>query len=137
MLAFDLYRCSDVGYINMYNCYIFLIGLSPLDLVFLISHSVSFMGEFTPSIFKVIIGRKGLIVAYLFIVFWLFCRVFVPHLYFCLFCDLMIFCSFMSILQRRQWQPTPVLLPGGSYGWGSLVGCHLWGRTESDTTEAT
>ena len=34
---------------------------------------------------------------------------------------------------RRKWQPTPVLLPGESQGWGSLVGCHLWGRTESDT----
>ena len=32
---------------------------------------------------------------------------------------------------------TPVFLPGESQGWGSLVGCHLWGRTESDTTEAT
>ena len=38
---------------------------------------------------------------------------------------------------RRQWQPTPVFLPGESQGWGSLVGCRLWGRTESDTTEAT
>ena len=28
-------------------------------------------------------------------------------------------------------------LPGESQGWGILVGCHLWGRTESDTTEAT
>ena len=38
---------------------------------------------------------------------------------------------------RRKWQPTPVFLPGESQGWGSLVGRHLWGRTESDTTEAT
>ena len=30
-----------------------------------------------------------------------------------------------------------VFLPGESQGWGSLVGCHLWGRTELDTTEAT
>ena len=37
---------------------------------------------------------------------------------------------------RRKWQPTPVFLPGESQG-GSLVGCRLWGRTESDTTEAT
>ena len=37
--------------------------------------------------------------------------------------------------RRRQWQPTPVLLPGKSHGWRSLVGCRLWGRTESDTTE--
>ena len=37
---------------------------------------------------------------------------------------------------RRKWQPTPVFLPGESQGWGSLVGCHLWGHTESDTTEA-
>ena len=29
---------------------------------------------------------------------------------------------------RRQWHPTPVLLPGKSHGWRSLVGCSLWGR---------
>ena len=38
---------------------------------------------------------------------------------------------------RRKWQPTPVFFPGESQGWGSLVGCRLWGRTESDTTEVT
>ena len=38
---------------------------------------------------------------------------------------------------RRKWHPTLVLLPGESQGWRSLVGCRLWGRTESDTTEAT
>ena len=36
---------------------------------------------------------------------------------------------------RRKWQPTPAFLPGGSQGRGSLVGCRLWGGTESDTTE--
>ena len=35
------------------------------------------------------------------------------------------------------WQSTPVFLPGESQGQGSLVGCHLWGRTELDTTEVT
>ena len=40
-------------------------------------------------------------------------------------------------LWRRKWQPTPVFLPGESQGRGSLVGYHLWGSTESDTTEAT
>ena len=35
---------------------------------------------------------------------------------------------------RRQRHPTPVLLPGKSHGWRSLVGCSPWGRTESDTT---
>ncbi|XP_070323100.1 cytochrome c oxidase assembly factor 1 homolog isoform X1 [Odocoileus virginianus] len=38
--------------------------------------------------------------------------------------------------QRRQWQPTPVLLPGNSHGQRSPVGCSPWGRTESDTTES-
>ena len=38
---------------------------------------------------------------------------------------------------RRKWQHTPVFLPGESQGWGRLVGCHLWGRTESDRIEAT
>ena len=37
----------------------------------------------------------------------------------------------------RKWQPTPVFLPGESQRWGSLVGCHLWGCTELDMTEAT
>ena len=37
--------------------------------------------------------------------------------------------------QRRQWNPTPVLLPGKSHGWRSLVGCSPWGREKSDTTE--
>ena len=36
---------------------------------------------------------------------------------------------------RRKWQPTPVFLPGESQGRSSLVGCHLWGHTESDMTE--
>ena len=36
---------------------------------------------------------------------------------------------------RRQWQPTPVLLPGKSHGWRSLVGYSPWGCKESDTTE--
>ena len=44
---------------------------------------------------------------------------------------------FYEDLVERQWQPTPVFLPGESQGWGSLVGCRLWGHTESDTTEAT
>ena len=38
---------------------------------------------------------------------------------------------------RRKRQPTPVFLPGESQGPWSLVGCRLWGLTESDTTEAT
>ena len=38
-------------------------------------------------------------------------------------------------IRRRQWHPTPVLLPGKSHGRRSLVGCSPWGREESDTTE--
>ena len=38
---------------------------------------------------------------------------------------------------RRKWQPPPVFLPGESQGQRNLVGCCQWGRTESDTTEAT
>ena len=37
--------------------------------------------------------------------------------------------------RRRQWNPTPVLLPGKSHGRRSLVGCSPWGRSELDTTE--
>ena len=38
---------------------------------------------------------------------------------------------------EKEMAPTPVFLPGESQEWWSLMGCHLWGRTESDTTEAT
>jgi len=38
---------------------------------------------------------------------------------------------------EKEMATTPVSLPGESQGRGSLVGCRLWGRTESDTTEAT
>ena len=38
---------------------------------------------------------------------------------------------------EKEWQPTPVFLHGESQGQRSLVGCRLWGCTESDTTEAT
>ena len=41
----------------------------------------------------------------------------------------------VTLFQRRQWHPTPVLLPGKSHGWRSLVGCSPWGCYESDMTE--
>ena len=40
-----------------------------------------------------------------------------------------------STSRRRQWQPTPVLLPGKFHGQRRLVGCSPWGHEESDTTE--
>ena len=43
--------------------------------------------------------------------------------------------SLIGIALRRQWHPTPVLLPGKSPGWRSLVGCSPWGCEELDTTE--
>ena len=45
--------------------------------------------------------------------------------------------TFTFMHWRGKWQPTPVFLPGESQGQWSLVGCRLWGRTESDTTETT
>ena len=45
---------------------------------------------------------------------------------------LLTYCGVISL--RRQWHPTPVLLPGKSHGRRSLVGCSPWGRWGSDTT---
>ena len=46
--------------------------------------------------------------------------------------------SFFTFLHwRSKWQPTPVFSPGESQRRGCLVGCRLWGHTESDTTEVT
>ena len=47
------------------------------------------------------------------------------------------FSLFTFMHWRRKWQPTPMFLPGESQGWGSLMGCRRWGRTELDMTEAT
>ena len=41
----------------------------------------------------------------------------------------------MCFKRRRRWHSTPVLLPGKSHAWRSLVGCSPWGREESETTE--
>ena len=50
--------------------------------------------------------------------------------------DWLFVCQFLqAIFWRRQWHPTPVLLPGKSHGRRSLIGCNPWGRYESDTTE--
>ena len=46
-----------------------------------------------------------------------------------------LYVSLWLIHWRRQWDPTPVLLPGKSHGQRSLVGCSPWGREESDMTE--
>ena len=43
--------------------------------------------------------------------------------------------AFPICQMARRWRPTPVLLPGKSHGWRSLVGCSPWGLKESDTTE--
>ena len=49
-------------------------------------------------------------------------------------CIKLLLCAY-SVLGRRKWHPTPILLPGKSHGRRSLVGCSPWGRWESDTTE--
>ena len=49
--------------------------------------------------------------------------------------DQMSFGLICQYFRRRQWHPTPVLLPGKSHGRRSLVGCSPWSLEESDTTE--
>ena len=52
-----------------------------------------------------------------------------------IFVDKVMSLLFNMLSRRRQWHPTPVLLPGKSHGRRSLVGCSPWGPYESDTTE--
>ena len=44
------------------------------------------------------------------------------------------FSASIEMIRRRQWHPTPVLLPRKSHGRRSLVGCSPWGRKQSDRT---
>ena len=61
---------------------------------------------------------------------------FIEHNFFLATAILLNICmSVVERLRRRQWHPTPVLLPGKSHGQRSLVGCSPWGRKESDMTE--
>ena len=65
------------------------------------------------------------------------------HLIFCrplflppsIFPSIRVFSNESVFHWRRQWHPTPVLLPGESHRQRSLVGCHPWGLKKSDTTE--
>ena len=51
------------------------------------------------------------------------------------FANSLLFLPNLKLIWRRRWHPTPVLLPGKSHGWRSLLGCSPWGCQESDTTE--
>ena len=86
--------------------------------------------------------RSLVLSSFLFILFYIFCSAAVIST--CLSSRSFI-CSSVSIILllipssvlfwRRQWHPTPVLLPGKSQGWRSLIGCSPCGHQESDTTE--
>ena len=65
--------------------------------------------------------------------FW-YCFLWSSHLGFAL-PWLFFFCQSLSACWRRQRPPTPVLWPGKSHGWRSLVGCSPWGRKKSDMTK--
>ena len=80
-------------------------------------------------------NRILLVALVLFLLFLFLHHLFFFSLQFLLSCLLELL--FYHSLRRRKQQPTPVFLPGESQGQGSLVGCCLWGRTESDTTEVT
>ena len=56
-------------------------------------------------------------------------------MYACVYLCMYVYHISVYIYRRRQWHPTPVLLPGKSHGRRSLVGCNPWGRQESDMTE--
>ena len=67
--------------------------------------------------------------------FWLSLRVFLENILSCPLHQWLTYISSFTDYWRRQWHPTPVLLPGKSHGWRSLIGCSLWGLEESDMTE--
>ena len=62
--------------------------------------------------------------------------VYILYIYICIYMQyihkIYLQCTY---IRRRQWHPTPILLPGKSHGRRGLVGCSSWGRYESDTTD--
>ena len=69
---------------------------------------------------------KGAKLNYLFVSIWKVLHLFISHWLFSKRATSLSLFTFMH--WRRQWHPTPVLLPGKSHGWKSLVGCSPWGR---------
>ena len=63
------------------------------------------------------------------------CMYMYMYMYMCIYIYIYIYIYISEKAWRRQWHPTPILLPGKSHGRRSLVGGSPWGRTESDTTE--
>ena len=68
-------------------------------------------------------------------VFLFFPLLFLFLLSFKIYFIILIYLNLLYFSRRRQWHPTPVLLPGKSHGWRSLEGCSPWSRWGSDTTE--
>jgi len=66
---------------------------------------------------------------------WLIFQYEYPDLSLNIWSNVFLTLGFLSGSWRRQWHPTPVLLPGKSHGPRSLVGCSPWGHWKSDTTE--
>ena len=66
---------------------------------------------------------------------FLFLLTFLRKRFFSSFCIILILIINWLSYRRRQWHPAPVLLPGKSQGWRSLVCCSPWGRWELDTTQ--
>ena len=145
IFSFTLHEISYHCFFIQYSHTIFLLGLQTVLLSYYCMHL-----KFPLSLILILMKLNGFVVLLenririiLQVVFLNhFCFVLVIsifHAAFVSFCFgrkfLLSFFTFMH--WRRKWQPTPVFLPRESQGQGSLVGCHLWGRTESDTTEAT
>ena len=63
--------------------------------------------------------------------FGIFRKSWSPSLDFWICLKLNLFMEGSGLIRRRQWHPTPVLLPGKSHGRRSLVGCNPWGRLQS------
>ena len=65
----------------------------------------------------------------------LFPPFYIPAHWFVLLPQVFCYCFLLEYFWRRQWHPTPVLLPGKSHGWRSLVGCSPLAHFKSDMTE--
>jgi len=83
-----------------------------MNLDFLMDQSVSGIYSYIENIINIVEGKT---------------EIFYCHLLNESFVVYLIHSSYFQASRRRQWHPTPVLLPGKSHGWMSLVGCSPWG----------
>ena len=124
---------------SVYSCHLFLISSASVSSVPFLSFIVLIFAWNVPLVSLIFLKEEISFLSHCIIFLCFFALIaeegFLISLCYSLELCIQMLISFLFSFARRQWHPTPALLPGKSHGRRSLVGCSPWGREELDTTE--